>query len=237
MTVKLLHYTPLHIAAGAIRTCWQSQNKSDTVLTPTGLIFSNCDVEYKEYVCGPNDRALIDRVGNKFKHASTLEHLSYNFEISDISRALLQEWSRHRIMSQSVQSTRYTLGKELKNATLSFDTCDQFLVLTGNESVDKASFEALCNLQQLVRDNISNDLLKYVMPESYKVQLTATINARSLQNFLSLRINHKHALWEIVQLAENIALSLPNDHKYLYKNIIEEFASPEFKEVFNKSMI
>ncbi len=94
MKVTLLQNTSLTICASAIRTCWQSFDKSDNG--------------------GEKDRELIDRVGNKFKHASPLEHLVYTFYIQGISRALLQELSRHRIASLSVKSTRYTL-KELKN--------------------------------------------------------------------------------------------------------------------------
>ncbi len=60
------------------------------------------------------DKELINRVGNKFKHSSTLEHLNYTFYIQGISRACLQEVARHRHTSPSVKSTRYTL-KELKN--------------------------------------------------------------------------------------------------------------------------
>ena len=126
MKVELLHYTPLEVCVGAVRTCWASQDKSDSM---KGKTCQDCDQfisdlsaikcscgSYKlveETWCGPNDKALIDRVGNKFKHASTLEHLTYNFFISDISRALLQEAMRHRMASPSVKSTRYTL-KELK---------------------------------------------------------------------------------------------------------------------------
>ncbi len=31
MKVELLHHTPLWVASDAIRTCWASQGKSDTV--------------------------------------------------------------------------------------------------------------------------------------------------------------------------------------------------------------
>jgi thymidylate synthase (FAD) len=59
---SLLNFSPLEVCASAIRTCWQSYDKSDS----------------DENGCGPNDKALIDRIGNKFKHASTLEHLVIN---------------------------------------------------------------------------------------------------------------------------------------------------------------
>lgn len=202
MKVDLLHHTPLTICATAIRTCWQSQDKSD----------SNDDI------CGENDKALIDRVGNKFKHASTLEHISYNFYISGVSRALLQELARHRMASPSVKSTRYTL-KELKETDLI--DYEKFLVMTGNEMVDNASKQALYNLQKILQANVSNDIAKFCLPESYKTELTWTINARSLQNFLHLRTN-KAALWEIRDLAHTIYEALPNEHKYLFEDCISE---------------
>jgi thymidylate synthase (FAD) len=202
MKVELLHNTPLTICATAIRTCWQSQDKSDS----------------NDGICGDNDKALIDRVGNKFKHASTLEHISYNFYISGVSRALLQELARHRMASLSVKSTRYTL-KELKE-TGSIDY-EKFLVMTGNEMVDNASKQALDNVQKILQSNVSNDIAKYCLPESYKTELTWTINARSLQNFLHLRTN-KAALWEIRDLAYAIYKELPEEHKYLFEDCISE---------------
>jgi len=88
MVVKLLHNTPLDIADKAIAKCWDKECE---------------DINYER----------IKRVGVKFKHASTLEHVSYNFDIDGISRACLAELSRHRISSFSVKSSRYTLN-ELK---------------------------------------------------------------------------------------------------------------------------
>ena len=202
MKVTLKHHTPLEVCAHAIRTCWQSFDKSDEG--------------------GEKDRALIDRVGNKYKHASTLEHLVYTFYIQGISRALLQELARHRIASLSVKSTRYTL-KELKNSN-PFDEQDyegakSFIVLTGNSMVDTASIKALNNLQKILQAGVSNDIAKFCLPESYKSELTWTINARSLQNFIELRSN-KSALWEIQNLAQELYQTLPKEHRYIFKTAI-----------------
>ncbi len=199
MEITLMNHTPLEVCAHAIRTCWQSFDKSDEG--------------------GEKDKALIDRVGNKYKHASTLEHLVYTFYIKGISRALLQELARHRIASLSVKSTRYTL-KELKNSESfkenDFNSAKKFIVLTGNSFVDTASIKALNNLQEILKKGISNDIAKFCLPESYKTELTWTINARSLQNFIELRSN-KSALWEIQKLAEKLFNSLPVEHKYLFQ--------------------
>lgn len=224
--VQLLHNTPLYIGATGARTCWDSGDKSDSY-----QIASSGMTEAK-IICGPNDTALIDRVGNKFKHASILEHISYNFYISDISRGLLQELARHRMSSFSVKSTRYTL-KELKEenqfALNGYHTAadktraSKYLVYSGVDIVDTMSIRALENLRQIIVSGVSNDRAKYCLPESYKTELTWSINARSLQNFLYLR-SDKSALWEIRELAQAIYNALPDDHKYLFteKMKIEE---------------
>ena len=132
----------------------------------------------------------------------------------------MQELARHRIASLSVKSTRYTL-KELKNTEsflplneVNFSRAGKFLVFTQNKAVDKASVQALENLRLLLQENISNDLVKFAMPESYKTELTWSINARSLQNFLSLRTS-KSALWEIRALAFSIFNALPEEHRFI----------------------
>lgn len=200
MRVELHHHTPLNVCSHAIRTCWDSHDKSDEG--------------------GQKDRELIDRVGNKYKHSSTLEHLVYSFFIRGISRALLQELARHRMASLSVKSTRYTL-KELKKIEPLKPTDEQiaqkFLVFTSNEMVNRASLLALINLQAILKQGVSNDIAKYCLPESYKTELTWTINARSLQNFLALR-SSKSALWEIRALAKAVFDALPSEHRYLFES-------------------
>lgn len=202
MEVKLLNFTPLWICSNAIRTCWQSFDKGDNG--------------------GEIDKELINRVGNKFKHASTLEHLHYNFYIKGISRALLQELARHRMASLSVKSTRYTL-KELKKENEfkigDFKNASRYIVLTGNEMVDNYSIQALENIRQILNKINTLDIAKYALPECYKTELTWSINARSLQNFLHLRTS-KSALWEIRNLAYEIYNSLPDEHKFIFEEFI-----------------
>ena len=210
MQVTLLNYTPLNICSHAIRTCWQSFEKGDDG--------------------GEKDVELIERVGNKFKHASTLEHLSYNFYIQGISRALLQELARHRVASLSVKSTRYTL-KELKKETKfelgDFDRAARFIVLTGDETVDNASIKALENLREILANTTKSlDIVKYCLPECYKTELTWSVNARSLQNFLSLR-SSKSALWEIRNLSLNLYESLPQEHKFIFESCVNQEAQPK----------
>lgn len=218
--VDLKNYTPLKIFIDSIRTCWDSHKKCDS----------------SENSIGKNDAELIDRIVNKHKHHSTMEHIFYNFEINGISRLCLQELARHRIASFSVKSTRYTLkelkdcesfiagrkGAEIATLTYNFSSAEKFIVLTGDKEVDCASIENLENLRKMVALNKSNDIVKYCLPECYRTSLRFSINARSLRNFLELRSSNS-AHFEIRHLAKLIYNSLPSEHKeHLYKNIFKE---------------
>lgn len=285
--VTLLHHTPLYISADGARTCWASQDKSDTEHT---LHCDSCNTKsivdaegsisnfimnigdandhecitcgsmknHWEKTIGPKDLALIDRVGNQFHHASILEHMSFNFFIDGISRACLQELARHRIASLSVKSSRYTL-KELKdekiliprkivdedieckyqgdgwwvkdgtpyysdrlNHTMVYDTklVEKYCVIPQNllSYNKKLHYTNKGRMLWIVQENLkegqSNDVAKYDLGESYRTQLTWTINMRSLQNFLSLRTD-RTALPEIQHLAHLIYEALPADAQSL----------------------
>jgi len=206
--VELLNFTPLRVADLAISKCWDK----------------SCDLDK------PNEEKIY-RVANKFKHASTIEHLQMSFDISNISRALLQELARHRMSNFSVKSTRYTL-KELKseepfldyNNELDFKRASQYVIWTDIHNVDIIIFYMLDDLRSLVKEGISNDKLKYALPEAYKTSLVWSVNLRSLQNFLSLRTD-KSALWEIRNLAHEIYKQTPEEYRFLLK----EFVKPEIK--------
>ena len=205
MIVELLHHTPLEVADIAICKCYGNEPHSDS-----------------EKV-----KARINRVANVSKHASTIEHLNYSFDIDGISRACLQEVVRHRVSSYTVKSSRYTL-QELKDekefdirSYEDFNRASNYLVLTDYMDVDVLSMEDLEKLRKILVIGVPNDRAKYCMPESYKTSLVMTINARSLQNFLELR-SSKHALWEIQLLAKAMYEAIPDEHKFLYDNRFKE---------------
>lgn len=225
-----------------------------------GMYVQEC-IDTKQHInqkisCGEKDKELIERVGNKNKHSSTLEHIVYSFEIDGISRACLQELARHRMASLSVKSSRYTL-KELKQETNisnlfnprdygrggeNMNTIRKYLVLLGDNiqevfpnpesdeelkkyeracyDCDNGAVTALMKVRQLLEWGYSNDQVKVALPEAYKTRLVWTINARSLQNFLSLRTS-RSAYWEIRKLANAVYAQLPEEHKYLYHDIME----------------
>lgn len=205
MKVKLLNYTPLEVADIAICKCYGNEPHSDS-----------------EKV-----KARINRVANVSKHASTIEHLYYNFDIDGISRACLQEVARHRVASYTVKSSRYTL-QELKKAfggsTFSDEEVLKYCVIPdidglGKENLIYSLGNSLSSVAGMLVLGFPNDVAKYLLPEAYKTSLVMSINARSLQNFLELRTS-KHALKEIQDLAKALFEAIPNEHKFLFEPYI-----------------
>lgn len=215
MEIKLINYTPLEVCDLAVAKCWGTNCKTDEAM-----------------------KERIYRVGVKKRHGSVLEHLNYSFDIDGISRACLQELARHRHASMSVKSTRYTL-KELANEVPLhpgeyLDSADvhstfnearkiasKYVVFTSKHTTNFRILSNLSMLQEDIQSGTSNDITKYCLPEAYKTSLVWTINARSLQNFLSLRTD-KSALWEIRDLANEIYAQLPEEHKYLFVDFVKE---------------
>jgi thymidylate synthase (FAD) len=197
MKVELLHFTPIGIAVNAIRTCYNSCDKSDDL--------------------GERDIKLIKSIIAN-NHLSTVEHICFSFKISGISRALLQQLSRHRLMSLSVRSTRYCL-RGLKSVNQ--DELKNYLVKI-NDSIDEYNRFRLATLQALINEQkFTNDELKYMLPEAFKTELVLTINARSLRNLLELRLSSK-ALKEFRELAKEIYKAIPESHKILFDDIVEQ---------------
>ena len=219
LKVELLHTTPLEIVVKAIRKCYDSGDKSDSGYGKDNILESS-----KTFKLGEKDKALVKRIIDSGHH-STLEHLSYTFDLTGYSRALLQEKSRHRISSVSERSTRYCLGQLkheepfISNGTLNMIRAEQFLVFTGIKQVDEASVYALEALRICVVAGIQNDKSKYCLPDSLVSECIFTINARSLRNFLELRTSLR-ALWEIRIMAYAMFNSLPEDHKFMYEDVV-----------------
>ena len=120
----------------------------------------------------------------------------------------------------TMEVPRYLTGKFGTIDNESLLRAEKYIHLTGDNDVDYASICALENLRELVIMGKANDKAKYALPECWRVRLTASINLRSLQNFLSLRTDRK-ALPEIQLLARLIYKALPADAQSLVKHCIK----------------
>jgi len=191
---NLLHYTPLCILITAIRTCYQSFDKSDDL--------------------GTKDKKLIRKIIDS-GHTSVLEHINYTFDIQNISRICSHQLVRHRIASYSQQSNRYTkcenflLPSEFRSSKLKEDIL----------SIYRKSKEVY---DQLLKEGIAKETARYMLPSSTRTNIVMTINARSFRNFLNLRLD-KRAQQEIRVLAKKMIHCIPEEHTILYADIIKKF--------------
>jgi len=220
--VELLHKSPLWNGIIGARTCYDSHKYSDTDSYSNKL--------------GEKDKILLKNL-IKIGHTSVIEHIYYTFRIKDVSRLFLQQLARHRLASYSVESTRYTLSKHLKNEQ-AFENISnyypnsnlkriiKYITLTGNLTVDNININQLNNIRNLLRIGIPQDIVKYMIPDALKTTIIWTINARSLRNFFRLRYD-KHAHIEIRLIASEVYNSLPEiDKEILFSDIIEEKGYP-----------
>lgn len=193
MTVKLLDHTKLSNAVIAGRTAYQSWHKGGDYSVATDNITED-------------DYEFLDRLINKLKHESIAEQIVYNISMKDFSRAVLQQWSRNRIMSQTVMSTRYVKHDKFS------------LYKTGNEELDifvQSYFEELTRRF----GSLSNDVLKYGYPEALMTENVVQINMRELLHIFELRMA-KHAMQEYQDLAWCIYWALPSSHRKLYQRVL-----------------
>ena len=195
MKVTLLHYTPLWVCAKAIRTCWDSHDKSDTV----------------DGTCGERDKALIERVANKNKHSSVLRHLNYTFDISGISTKTLLAFTRHKAgVEFSVQSTRYTTKRRRE---------DLQFTRTSNDYINDKLQDIMDIVDEAIEEGYSNDDISMLLPQAYQYSCVVTMNAQAIQHFLNLRVK-MDAHYDIRMLAHSLFEEIPDDHKYLFKEFV-----------------
>lgn len=195
MKIELLYSSPLWLASHACRMSHDNHDKSDTDM------FNAPDHLYE---AGPKDKALIERVGNKYKHQSILEMLTYVFDVEMSCKTLLA-FSRHRIgISLTMRSTRYTTKKNKdKHQVQDTPKTEQYL----QKIMDVVS--------EAIKEGLSNDEISLLLPQAYIYRGQIQFNGRSLQHFLSLRTK-KDAHFQIRDLAQAIYNEIPSEHKYLY---------------------
>lgn len=112
-------------------------------------------------------------------HLSTWEHISFTFHISGVSRALLAQLSRHRHISLSVRSTRYTNEKN-------FEYCIP-------KDIDEDSYKKLMDelndyYVKSVGSGASKEEARMVLPLALHTELYMTANARALIEMAHLRL-------------------------------------------------
>ena len=180
----------------------------------------------KEFV--PSD-VLKRRI--KENHGSVLEHINLTYSIEGLSRACLQELSRHRHISLSVESTRHTLNKYMNMSDDEITTFFEEYMATlpiDKKLVPVCGGEMLGVLKgaYMANPDILNDELKYYIPEFWPTNLIFTCNIRELRHILNLR-TAPNALKEFRVLARSMFDVIPDAFKYLLQDCVHEEVSHE----------
>ena len=202
MEVKLITHTP-----DPDRTCAAAARLTHSRLTGEKLIEQMSDKDIK---------MLLDGV-MKLGHTSVVEHASFTFSISGISRTCSHQLVRHRIASYSQQSQRYVKPEE------SFVTPPTILQ---KEEAKEIFYETLINCsdayKKLLDFGVPKEDARFIMPNASKTSIIVTMNARSLINFFELRLE-RGAQWEIRELARKMLEEVYGIAPAIFHKVYERF--------------
>lgn len=208
MKVTLLMHTPdpEKIIAAAAKLCYSESGVEN--------ILDGLDEEKTEKFLN-----MLMSLG----HQSPIEHVTFTFGIEGVSRALLAQFTRHRIASYSVKSQRY-----VKEGMFEFVTPPE---IENNEQAKElyiktmeADQKAYDELAEILFEKHYNDLIasgkddkeakraaekmaiedaRFVLPNACETKMVVTMNARSLMNFFNHRCCTR-AQWEIRDVADEM---------------------------------
>ena len=165
----------------------------------------------------------------KAGHESILEHITLTYSVKKLSRACLQELARHRHISLSVESTRHTLKEKIDGKAIDIAPPEKLvgikLGMTSFNGDKRESFsppEIMTGIiMYIVKEfpEISNDELKYLIPELFTTNLILTTNVRELRHIVKLR-TAPAALNEFRVLAYSLFDVMPEQFKYLVEDCV-----------------
>ena len=141
-------------------------------------------------------------------HESPIEHVTFTFALSGVSRALTHQLVRHRIASYSQQSQRYVdaggmeyiLPPSIKRNPEILARYEAFM-----EEVGKAYHDIKTMLEEDGRGSLAKEDARMVLPQAAASNIVVTMNCRSLLNFFEHRCCTR-AQWEIRDCANKMLL-------------------------------
>lgn len=158
------------------------------------------------------DRKLIQYL-LAHNHISPFEHSVFQFHVK-CPIFVARQWMRHRIASYNEISARYTEVKEEfyipetfraqdtinKQGSVAGAKLDNARLLDIYTKSIKASYAAY---SEMLKAGVAREMARLTLPVAQYTQFHWSVNARSLMNFLSLRLDG-HAQYEIRVYAEAI---------------------------------
>jgi thymidylate synthase (FAD) len=148
------------------------------------------------------------------EHFTPFEHSVFQFHIK-CPIFVARQWMRHRWGSYNEISSRYTevkdefympekfriQDKSNRQGSIESGNLNQEFLLSEYKKTIKNSYQTY---EKLLKEGVAKEMARMVLPVSQYTEFYWTINARSLLNFLKLRMD-SHAQKEIREYANSIA--------------------------------
>jgi len=158
-------------------------------------------------------------------HGSVLEHISYTFAISGISRACSHELVRHRAgFAYSQRSQRYCDEGGAEFVFPDVDLPDDIQKLLNDhwEASKEAYGLILAYLQEKSWERKkAHSIARYVLPQAIGTEIIVTANARAWRHFVETR-GSRHADREIRLLANKVLAELQRDSPDIFGDYVTE---------------
>ena len=150
-------------------------------------------------------------------YSSALEHIVFTFDVSGISVAISRELLEHRIASHTARSTRYN-----RESGFGFVNPAKYLPEEARKKFEEEFLRAMEDarshyerLYEIVKefhlsDSVAREVSRYALPMATHTHYVWTVNARSLINFLMLRLCVRAApeMRELAEKVREIAVSV-----------------------------
>ncbi len=117
-------------------------------------------------------------------HLSILEHINVTFAVEGVSRVVLAQFSRHRLMSLAVQSQRYVDLKDFQYCVPATIDSDPRIRDAYERSMGWAA-----DLYEIMTDlyDIKEEDARYILPNACLTNFIVTLNLRSMNQICALR--------------------------------------------------
>lgn len=197
MRVELLAHTPepLSLIYAAFRQCYHAGFVAD--MWPKLLAGEISFAKQGEFVESVMESG----------HVSPIEHVSFTFAVSGVSRALTHQLVRHRIASYSQQSQRYVDGSDFEHVlppSIAGNDAAKKRFLACMEEIGNAYRDIKGILEAAGREGSSaKEDARFVLPQAAASRIVVSMNCRSLLNFFEHRCCTR-AQWEIRAMAQRM---------------------------------
>jgi len=179
--------------------------------------FNKSDVEFIAYcakTCYDRSDKINDEKANlnlvksllESKHFSVFEHISLTFEVSCVSRAFTHQLVRHRHLSYTQVSQRYTIADGYIRPKLKSE--DAKKIFNNTLKTLQSNYEKLLELGEKPED------ARYILPQGAATKIIVSGNLRAWMEMIDLRLKDK-SMPEFKSFAKEVGRQILDRYGFL----------------------